>query len=81
MRLFSAKESGAGAGDATSRSRFPSSLSSGGMLRNVDGQDVTESVFSNIFPQMTSTSSDFFFGDGELNLDGLSTDPPDLALP
>ncbi|VDK39888.1 unnamed protein product [Gongylonema pulchrum] len=69
------------AGDVTSRSRFPSSLSSGGVVRNMNGQDVTMSVFSSVPPQMASTSSDFFFGDGELNEDGLCTYSYDLALP
>lgn len=74
------KDNGANVSDAAARSRFPSSLSSGGVVRNVDGQDVTESIFSGVVPQMASFSSDFFFGDNELNLDGLNTDLSDCTL-
>ncbi|KAL4003671.1 WD domain G-beta repeat family protein [Acanthocheilonema viteae] len=72
---------GASASDAAVRSRFPSSLSSGGMMRNVDGQDVTESIFSGVVPQIAFTSADFFFGDNELNLNGLNIDSSEFTLP
>uniref|UniRef100_A0A8R1XZU4 WD_REPEATS_REGION domain-containing protein n=1 Tax=Onchocerca volvulus TaxID=6282 RepID=A0A8R1XZU4_ONCVO len=76
-----AENNGASTSDGAVRSRFPSSLSSGGVVRNVDGQDVTDSIFSGVIPQTISTSSDFFFGDNELNLDGLNNDLSDFTLP
>ncbi|KAM3722641.1 GATOR complex protein [Dirofilaria immitis] len=75
------KDNSANASDAAARSRFSSTLSSGGVGRSVDAQDVTESIFSGMIPQTASASSDFFFSDNELNLDGLSIDPSDFTLP
>ncbi|MCP9257510.1 Double-strand break repair protein MRE11A [Dirofilaria immitis] len=54
------KDNSANASDAAARSRFSSTLSSGGVGRSVDAQDVTESIFSGMIPQTASASSDFF---------------------
>ncbi|VDN03974.1 unnamed protein product [Thelazia callipaeda] len=65
--------------NAIQRSHFTSSLPTGRVVRKVDGEDVTEFLFSTVLSQRTSTP-DLFFGDNEINRGGLTTTVLDSML-
>lgn len=68
--------------EVETRSRFSSSRSSGGAMRNVDGSDeVMGGLFATCVPPTLSETADFYFGDAELNIGGLASDLLDVDIP
>ncbi|VDM43337.1 unnamed protein product [Toxocara canis] len=67
--------------EVVTRSRFSSSRSSGGAMRNADGSDeVMGCLFATCVPPTLSETADFYFGDAELNTAGLASDLLDVNI-
>ncbi|KHN86444.1 WD repeat-containing protein 24 [Toxocara canis] len=67
--------------EVVTRSRFSSSRSSGGAMRNADGSDeVMGCLFATCVPPTLSETADFYFGDAELNTAGLASDLLDVNM-